>query len=69
MDGMGWKSLKALILRAPLCGANNMISPMLFVKECNWIRDLVPTRRKLIYLKMKSKYFLNITPISNVLNF
>ena len=22
-DGMGWKSLKALILRAPLCGANN----------------------------------------------
>ena len=24
VDGMGWKSLKALILRAPLCGANNM---------------------------------------------
>ena len=23
MDGMGWKSPKALILRAPLCGANN----------------------------------------------
>ena len=23
MDGMGWKSLKALILRAPLCSANN----------------------------------------------
>ena len=23
--GMGWKSLKALILRAPLCGANNHI--------------------------------------------
>ena len=22
LDGMGWKSLKALILRAPLCGAN-----------------------------------------------
>ena len=21
--GLGWKSLKALILRAPLCGANN----------------------------------------------
>ena len=21
LDGMGWKSLKALILRAPLCGA------------------------------------------------
>ena len=23
-DGMGWKSLKLLILRAPLCGANNL---------------------------------------------
>ena len=23
MGWMGWKSLKALILRAPLCGANN----------------------------------------------
>ena len=24
LDGMGWKSLKALILRAPLCGANKV---------------------------------------------
>ena len=24
--GLGWKSLKALILRAPLCGANNINS-------------------------------------------
>ena len=23
--GIGWKSLQALILRAPLCGANNLI--------------------------------------------
>ena len=23
-DGMGWKSLQALILRAPLCGANKI---------------------------------------------
>merc|ERR1712181_115745 len=23
--GLGWKSLKALILRAPLCGANNVV--------------------------------------------
>ena len=23
-DGMGWKSLKGVILRAPLCGANNV---------------------------------------------
>ena len=22
--GMGWKSLKGVILRAPLCGTNNM---------------------------------------------
>ena len=25
LDGMGWKSLKALILRAPLCGANKQL--------------------------------------------
>ena len=24
---MGWKSLKALILSAPLCGANNEVAP------------------------------------------
>ena len=30
---MGWKSLKALILRAPLCGANKALS-----EENSWQR-------------------------------
>ena len=28
--GLGWKSLKALILRAPLCGANNIVIKMIW---------------------------------------
>ena len=28
--GLGWKSLKALILRAPLCGANNSVIRVTF---------------------------------------
>ena len=36
LDGMGWKSLKALILRAPLCGANKHIVSLtlLFYFNC-----------------------------------
>ena len=30
LDGMGWKSLKALILRAPLCGANKCVHVWVF---------------------------------------
>ena len=28
--GLGWKSLKALILRAPLCGANKLEESLVF---------------------------------------
>ena len=38
--GLGWKSLKALILRAPLCGANNdlAIVTSLFVSRHLWTK-------------------------------
>ena len=34
-DGMGWKSLKGVILRAPLCGAKNAIPDSGVIGEIN----------------------------------
>ena len=54
--GMGWKSLKALILRAPLCGANNRVWPLKqktgsFLNTCVVGAFLQPSIKKIIHVK------------------
>ena len=37
-DGMGWKSLKGVILRAPLCGANKEVKKQKETLRCAVMR-------------------------------
>ena len=45
---MGWKSLKAVILRAPLCGANNIVATnmgLALKRHRDALARLLPERR------------------------
>ena len=68
--GLGWKSLKALILRAPLCGANKQhknnikvvhaLDPWEFVTKIKWSENIVT--------KITMIGVININSISSVMS-